>query len=327
LTVYPRVFALGSSASPHVSCTADSTRYDPELEPIPEGWSSHVHDWRRSGNEAWEYLLRPHQSGEILVKARGRELFIAGGYVRATCCIAVWEESEPFISEDCPGSNESKIKKRDEDEDIRSFVVPQQYQTSRSSDTENRQINIFAAMDCADRVFLVVDYDRSLRMHVTSLSRHWTQEDLEPGSDGPDWIYETSDASKSLDDWREKILSSDSKDVFSGFGEHLANDLLHLTAIWPGTPSSVICADDTLYKEFKEHIASFMQEWHSPTFRKRVSSAANFSNPLAFNYCADANYVSQCMHVYQKQRVRVSQALYNRMLQLGLLETYHAIGQ
>ncbi|EMD39381.1 hypothetical protein CERSUDRAFT_47298, partial [Gelatoporia subvermispora B] len=324
--------------------------YTENLEPVPSDWTPPAADVARGPKAPWSYLLKPTQKGEVHVQARGKELFIAAGYhgvrfhfgLEAIMLCVSLEDFLALTAKDCPGPSKDKTRAAK----MRSFRVPERFYVPGSVDGGDRRINIFAAIVCDDCAFIALDFSRMIHMHVISLDRFWTADDLQPGSSlwpelwdvshGPDWIDEHEAALASLEEWRLQMLKQDTQRpivqqlcsaqfVFNGFGMHLANDFLFSLAFWPGTPASVICANDELFNTLKNAIQPFMTQWVSSKYRKRVCSNANTSNPLVDHNHSYLNFVNQYVHVYRRQEVRVPTELYNCMVLSGLLDEAYTI--
>ena len=88
------------------------------------------------------------------------------------------QDFDEIIAMDVPGPNKSKSKAAR----LRSFKVPARFYEALSSETDNRTVNIFAALVLDDWVWAVVDFARLVQMHVVSIGRHFVEEDLQPGS-------------------------------------------------------------------------------------------------------------------------------------------------
>lgn len=161
------------------------------------------------------YLLKPLTAGEVHVAVRGKEMVVTGAHVSScSSCLSCVNMSIQHcnclhfglqadirsmelrfwpgtVSTCVPGPNDDPHKA----ECMRSFVIPPElYEKGSREDGEPRLINIFAALVCQDRVFVISDTDRIVRMHVTSLNRHWTADDLKPGSEVQSWSDRTTQA-------------------------------------------------------------------------------------------------------------------------------------
>lgn len=91
VVIYPRTFAVGTKQRAWVSCTAESQGYLEALEPIPEGWIPNEYDSQRAAARGvtYRHLLRPHSEGEVFFKVRGKEIFVAAGYVSGIHCMVL----------------------------------------------------------------------------------------------------------------------------------------------------------------------------------------------------------------------------------------------
>ncbi|EDR01612.1 uncharacterized protein LACBIDRAFT_310678 [Laccaria bicolor S238N-H82] len=190
-----------------------------------------------------------------------------------------------------------------------------------------------------------------MHMHVTSINRPWTQQDLDIGSpewpiiwstfpDGADWFLEKDVALNALEKWRHDmctgapghskpivdVIAENGNHVFGRFGRHLANDFLYYAANFPGAPCSWVCSDDACFSHFTSRIVSYTQIWQSADFLKRCGMSTNSSNPFAFNTTSDRNYTAGFIWVFRKAFVKIPQDLYNQYLREGLFNPTHKIG-
>ena len=68
----------------YTTMTASRERYEDELEPPPAHYHANEYDVARvqSGSmDDVKYLMKPLANGEVLAVCRGKELFLAAGYV------------------------------------------------------------------------------------------------------------------------------------------------------------------------------------------------------------------------------------------------------
>ncbi|KDR81019.1 hypothetical protein GALMADRAFT_91738 [Galerina marginata CBS 339.88] len=357
LQVFSRCFTLGTPTKPYSSITVNNSRYTAALEPTDPSFIPNESDLMRASKKPWAYLVNKRLlSGHIYIARRGKCLAIAAGYhlttfhlgLEAKVTLMSREDYDRLIMNDCPGSNQNKSKAAK----MRSFRMHPDFIEPGSSSKANRTINIFAAIVSESFAVVFSDFARLMRMHVTSLDRHWTQADLEVGSpewpliwdafpDGPDWVLERDSALASLERWRSDMLMGEtghSKAIvdviaengnrtFAGFGRHLANDFLHYAAFFPGAPCSWICSNDERFNRFRSSILNYTQIWRSPDFLRRCGMLTNSINPFAFNTSSDRNYTTGFIWVFRKSIVEMPQDLYNLYLQEGLFDPLHTIGQ
>ncbi|KAH7911440.1 hypothetical protein BJ138DRAFT_1113204 [Hygrophoropsis aurantiaca] len=359
LRIFPRMFALGTNQRDYQSCYVDLLGYNTEnTEPQGDGsFAPNIHDLSRSKDQAYDYLVtRPLLKGELHACARGKIIAIAAGHHLVTISLGLEAniigmsatDFNEIIKDDQPGPNKNRTKAQK----LRTFPLPQRFYDPGTSPNTKRTVNIFMAFisERANYVWVLVDFARIVRMNVISRERHWCSSDLLPGSsswatifnrfgDGPDWVLETDEATRALDLWRSKILSSDgssplleimcAKDtyVFAGFGRHLAHDFLHSQGLFPNTPASFVCLDNDIFDKFKSGVVEFMTTWRSPSFLRRCANHVNSSNPFAYNTTSFKNYYSSYLLVFRRSQVRVPVKLYNDLVRNGLLDPYHTIGQ
>ena len=117
------------------------------------------------------------------------------------------------------------------------------------------------------------------------------------------------------------------QEVFNGYGQHTAMDLLHTLTIWPGMPSRELCADEDLYARLRAGLHEYASQYVSAEFQTRCLLVPNQSAALAYNYKSDINYINQYVAVYRKCNVDVNAELYNRYAMLGMFDPQHVIGQ
>ncbi|KAH9924593.1 hypothetical protein B0H21DRAFT_826713 [Amylocystis lapponica] len=357
LQLFPRTFATGTATKSWTTCTAHRRGYEDTLEPIPDTFQPNKFDAARSKKQSWEYLIKPLCDGEVVVQIftlipvsgcsqHGMRLNLG---LEASLLTMKRQDLEEILSQDVPGPNKSKAKAQK----LRSFLVTNRFIVPRSQKTaKDRTLNIFAAVICEHVAFALIDFARLVTVEIISLSRHWEQSDVQPGSElwsslwsdnhGPDWIYETEMAMQGLLQWRQQIIDNpngstanapivkvlcDSQDIFNGFGRHTAHDFLHLQGLWPGHPTVLICQANDIFDRFRDGLVLYMSTWASQKFLERVAGVPNVDNPLQFNYKSDINYMSHYVHVYRKSFVRVPAELYNELLRTGMLDRHHVIGE
>ncbi|EIW60877.1 uncharacterized protein TRAVEDRAFT_71124 [Trametes versicolor FP-101664 SS1] len=240
LQIFPRVFALGTRGAngrkdggtkgkDYQSCTVETSSslfdYVDNLEPCPENYQANSHDVARSKNEEYARYVKPLQPGELFVKTRGKEIIFAAGYhavrvhfgLEGTIVIVPTSAYHELISKDAPGNSTTKHRANK----MRSFVVPPELTTPgarKLSKGSMQTAAVFAAVVGQEDTILITDHNRLTRLHMMSRSSHWTADDLDKVSvywpflwshnHGPDWIYETDDALKNLDQWREIVLQT-----------------------------------------------------------------------------------------------------------------------
>lgn len=123
-----------------------------------------------------------------------------------------------------------------------------------------------------------------------------------------------------------KELCTNSLGAFSGFGRHLANDFLYLQAIFPGTPSRIICRNDEVFKKFATNVESYLKSFTEEAFLDSVTSVANSDNPFAFNETSNTLYMQHHILVFCRTKVMVPRELYIKYCREGLLDPDHTIG-
>ncbi|KAL7281918.1 hypothetical protein ACG7TL_003385 [Trametes sanguinea] len=363
LQIFPRVFAVGTKKKSYTTCTVDTGElcdYQESLEPVPEDYSPDKADLSKAKGKPFARYLKPLTSGELFVRARGKEIVFAAGYhlVRAhfglegTIVVVKTEDYHVMVSNDCPGNNSNSAKASR----MRSFVVPPHLtiQGARGLQHGERQqtMAIFAAIVGQEHTILLVDHNRLLRMHIMSRAQHWKADDLVPKAQhwlklwsenhGPDWIYEKTRAELVLDDWRQQVLTQaasldlaqepslldimcSSQDVFNGYGQHTAHDVLHMLRLFPTTSPTYVCSDEAVFDRFKAGLSSYGQQYTSATYRERCLCLPNSSSPLAFNYTSNDNYLNQYVKVYRKSTVRMPRDEYNLFASEGLFNREHVI--
>ncbi|KAH7902820.1 hypothetical protein BJ138DRAFT_973516, partial [Hygrophoropsis aurantiaca] len=360
LKIFPRMFAVGTAQRDYSSCYVDLLGYDEktmERQHDDNSYEANVHDLLRSKNQPYEYLVnRQLQKGELHACARGKILAIAAGHHLVAISLGLEahivgmtkDDFDEITKEDQPGPNKNRMKA----DKLRTFPLPQRFCEPDTSPNIKRTVNIFMAFvsESANYVWALVDFARIVRLNVISHSRFWSASDMLPSSpswstifnqfgDGPDWVLEMDKAMHALDVWRSEVLDSEvftplvdimcAKDsyVFAGFGRHLAHDFLHLQGLFPNTPASFVCSDIGLYSKLKSSLVEFMAIWKSTTFLQRCANLVNSSNPFAYNTTSFKNYYSSHILVFRRPQVQVPVDLYNGLVQDGLLDPDHIIGQ
>ncbi|OSC99552.1 hypothetical protein PYCCODRAFT_1446678 [Trametes coccinea BRFM310] len=177
-----------------------------------------------------------------------------------------------------------------------------------------------------------------------TLSQIWP--DLWSKNHGPDWTYETQHAEQVLDNCRQGVLAQgaasaqptgvpestlldvmcSSQDVFNGYGQHTAHDLLHRVRLFPTTPPFYVCSSDVLFDRLKSTLSSYAKQYISTTYRERCLCQPNQLTPLFFNYTSNDNYLNQYLLVFRKSTLRMPRDEYNQFAKEGLFNRAHTIG-
>ncbi|KAI0699597.1 hypothetical protein C8T65DRAFT_742416 [Cerioporus squamosus] len=362
LRIHPRVFAMGTESKPWNSCFVHNFGYTDTLEAEQADFPVHPHNLRRCKGDngvTWlRYIDRPLEEGELCVKGRGKELIVAAGYhaihinfgLEGHLAYLTRDQYERVVAQDCPGSNKAKAKA----DKMRSFVVPSELTDPDARHLKKQQtMEMFASFVGEHDTFVVLDFARLVVVHIMSLDRQWSQDDLEPGSAlwsaiwgegyGPDWTHEHAQAEVSLDEWRSEVLASwpdarvPSRDalvevickqqgVFNGYGRHTAHDLLHHLGLWPGTPYLVLCSDEDLYHQFKILLHLYAAQFRSEQYQADCVGSPTALSPLAFNIRSNDNYINKYVLVYRKWEVRMEADLYNELYKQGVFDSKHTIG-
>ncbi|KAF7969578.1 hypothetical protein HWV62_26883 [Athelia sp. TMB] len=322
-------------------------------EPIPDNYEPNKWDVSRAQSlEDIEYLLRPHHAGEVHVASRGKQLVIAAGHhamvirfgLEANVIKFTRKDFDEITSVCIPGPNKNPAKAQK----LRRFAIPDHLCSAYSS-TGTRSLTIFAAVVCEDDVWAVLDFGRLVQLHIISRDDVWTETDLQVNSEtwnsiwtcypdyGPDWIDETAKSLEQVDIWRSEVLNgighkkaivdvlADNKMAFNGLGRHLANDLLHELAIFPGTPALALCENEDEYQAFRRGIHPYLSQFASEEFLQKTSTEVNSTNYLDFNTTSNRYYLGSFLKVYRREMVRVPAKLYNKLKSNGLLDENHTI--
>ncbi|OSC97968.1 hypothetical protein PYCCODRAFT_1376170 [Trametes coccinea BRFM310] len=346
--------------------TGELCDYQESLEPVPDGYTPDKFDLSKAQGKPFARYLKPLTAGELFVKARGKEIVFAAGYhlIRAhfglegTIVIVKTDDYKSMVANDCRGNNPDAAKASR----MRSFIVPAHLTDAgaRGSQHGERQqrMAIFAALVGLEHTILLVDHNRLLRIHVMSRAKHWTCKDLNPEAQkiwpalwsenhGPDWIYETEAAELALDHWRQCVLDQaallppsqvamepslldvmcGSQDIFNGYGQHTAHDVLHTLRLFPTTSPTYVCSNDTVFKRFKDGLSVYAKQFVSDTYRERCLCKPNRLSPLSFNYTSNDNYLHQYLKVYRKSTTWMSRDEYNAFACEGLFNREHVIGE
>ncbi|KAI0348937.1 hypothetical protein OH77DRAFT_1415807, partial [Trametes cingulata] len=350
----------------YITCTVDHSAfcdYSDDLEPCPADYTPAPHDARRSAGQDFERYLKPLKEGQLHVKARGKEMILAAGYhavrvhfgLEGTMVVLPTSSFQSMLLQSCPGNN-----KDPEVADImRSYRIPTELIIPEARDREQQKLAVFAAFVGEEDTIALVDHNRLLRLHVLSVGREWTVNDLQRSSPmwqhlwssnhGPDWISEKAEAEAALDKWRaaplqllfdDPTFNSDARAspslveslcdlqfVFNGYGQHTSNDLLHRLALWPGMPPEKLCRNEQLYQDFKKALAAYAAQFATPEYYSKCLGVPNRGAALAFNYKSDDNYIAKYVDVFRKALVRMDAALYNKYTMQGLFNPQHTIGR
>jgi len=131
------------------------------------------------------------------------------------------------------------------------------------------------------------------------------------------------------------LVTTSIKDHFSrasnlgatGLGRHLIMDFFHWAAIFPGTPSYIICATDPeIYAHIRNVLPIFMARFASDDYYRIAGSVTNSKNPFAFNTKVNDLYISQYIDVFRRIKVEVGRELFHRFLKKGYLDKHHTMG-
>ncbi|KAL1674531.1 hypothetical protein EV122DRAFT_220444 [Schizophyllum commune] len=348
LQVFPSHLAVGTSSEPNMNMVADSTRYDPSCErSLASGYAEQfpfdVKKVQTTPYRRLEYLVNSLEPGVLCVASRGRALAIAAGY---HCAVVSFgregsmhslprSDYDEIIKCDAPGSDSTESTV----ELVRQFNLSSQFITPHSvgedGDREKgRALRMPMAFVTDDHAYVFTDHTREIRIFVISLSRHWTPEDLSPGSTywdhhlwkpfnmGPDWFYEKSQALDLCERWRREHPR-----YFANWGPHLMNDSLHCLGLFPGTPGYLLCQDDDQFAAFKQGLSDYVDQFYHFWYHQRFCHPTNDDNPLAFQHSVDTQYTSSHLRVFRKGVVPISTSTYNRHIRRGDFDPRHIMGQ
>ncbi|KAL0567461.1 hypothetical protein V5O48_014533 [Marasmius crinis-equi] len=360
LRIHPSMFSVGTEKRKYKTMTVHNINYIASSEPALEGSPPiDEHDLQRIKEPNYrccEYLMGRNASGKVHHRVRGKYMAVACGHHCITISFGL--ESHPMllppavydeiVANSYTGQNSEPAKA----ELLRDFHIPDRFIVPHSQAVlkkmDHRPIRIFAAVVTPLFVWAVVDFSRLVRFHVTSIGRHWVASDLEPGSElwgviwkpynvGPDWRSEQSVVRPALDEWRNRILRSRSRQTitdamandsyaFSPFGRHLIADALHEQGIFPGMPAKLVCADDSQYTRFVDGLMNYINDLATTSFTSLLSCRMNTTNPFDFNWKADTDYGNRCVKVFRRAYVGVKVPLFNYLLKNGLLDPQHTMG-
>lgn len=80
-----------------------------------------------------------------------------------------------MTAQDCPGSNDDPTIAAQ----MRSFKVPKQMTSPDARGLTEQAMVVFAALVGEEYTIIILDHERLCKLHIMSLSRPWTQSDLE----------------------------------------------------------------------------------------------------------------------------------------------------
>ncbi|KAH6908509.1 hypothetical protein BKA70DRAFT_1562573 [Coprinopsis sp. MPI-PUGE-AT-0042] len=350
---HAQTYAVGTNEKGYETLLWSQHDYDPSLEPISPAFTPHpealAHARKNKENVFTDLINRPHTPGPLFTAVRGKCLVVAAGYhavtisfgLEASMYVLKRADYEEIISRDCPGTNAKKSKARQ----LRSFQMPERFIDNASciKGEKTRLINIFVAFVMDTHAIVFCDFIRLIRLHVNSRRTMWTKEDLAVGSeswktilwprfpDGQDWVLEPQDALFRLLEWKQemldkapgyrtsivKALASNASCAFAGVGRHLANDICFKAAIHPALPCWYVCRDAVLFGRLCATLPSYMSWWRTSNFLSLCATQPNSTNPFAFNYHSDRNYLTSFTHVYYKKDVLVPSELLNVYIESG----------
>ncbi|KAI0349099.1 hypothetical protein OH77DRAFT_1415553 [Trametes cingulata] len=184
-----------------------------------------------------------------------------------------------------------------------------------------------AALDCWRAAVLSPKPSRSMPEPVQAgrITRYYNKKvdgsTIQLAFDDPD-LNKLARKHKSI---RDSITTM--QQVFNGYGQHTANDLLHSLALWPGMSPRDLCRDDELYAELKVGLSTYASQFVTPRYRANCLSLPNRKEALFFNYAGEKNYINQYCQVYRKIKVRMPRDLYNKFVKRGLFNPAHIIGK
>nr|VWP01029.1 Oligopeptide transporter OPT-like protein [Ganoderma boninense] len=283
--IFPRSFAVGTDTRKYTTCTLECQTpfINPERVVIEPG-REHVHsfDRRRVENTLLDRFLGLLDGGELLVRARGKEILLVAGWfgfrinfgLEGIAVIIGTADFWELISRDTPGQSEDGEKS----ELMRSFLVPVQLTTPKARNLRRDQhLTVFLAFVGESDTILITDHSRLLRFHIMVLPRAFTEDDLNPTSKiwprlwssnhGPDWIFERERAQSQLKHWRDARLGSSahSRNCFDNFflrGGNSPEVLARMKAVathmdssprWSQTVLSVLTSNQEVFNGYGEH--------------------------------------------------------------------------
>ncbi|KAL1749669.1 hypothetical protein FB107DRAFT_280447, partial [Schizophyllum commune] len=210
-------------------------------------------------------------------------------------------------------------------------------------------VSILATFERPEWSLAFVDHNVMLTMHVMRLRKAPSQDDVSPGgsvwarmwsaSHGPVPHLEPDAAAKGLDKWFGEELKKSKKpgaasrpicDVIqeaqqycNGIGRQEAHDVCLLALIHPCMPSRLVFASEAMRGRLKSsimnngpRIIAFLQE--KADLLPRLSR----KQPFKFDETGHTTFIP-CILAYRREWVPFTRELFNRALELGLLEGTH----
>ncbi|KAH9919241.1 uncharacterized protein B0H18DRAFT_651148 [Fomitopsis serialis] len=350
----PRAFALGSDEHPYTTCTVDTSAYSGATD-FPTDIEIHEHDVRRAAGQPYAYLLRPQPPDDVLVAVRGKQIAFALGRDCFTIHLGLeghihsvtLEEWKQIYAGDVEGTNEEPGRAQL----MRQFRIPPEFIKAGTSKVTDRRVTVHMALYFGNRVWLLIDFSRLARIHVTSVDTPWSQTDMVPGGpryeeiwqyfgDGPDINLEPVRFMANLDKFHNRILSGleyeDAStpivswlckrgDICNGIGRHTASDLVHFWGLAPSMPTSLVFRYH--YDVVKSLFPAYMAYWVSDKYLKDCCGAANSLTVFAWNSTSCHKYRQRCLLVFRKAETTVNVSIFNRHARNGNLDPDHVLGK
>ena len=209
--LFPRTFAIGTPQKSYETISLNQSAFDQTLEPKDPSYVPNKYDMLTPKSYSCEALTdRPLQPGPLHPAIRGKCIVIAAGYVGLliysssssltnlfpttqyavsinfgleACLYSVpLSIFQDLLANDSPGNNPDKRKAQR----LRTFKFPryliEESRQAPEGKEDTQSINIFCAFIMKKKVILVSDFSRLIRLHITSISRFWTADDLAVGS-------------------------------------------------------------------------------------------------------------------------------------------------
>ncbi|KAF8954277.1 hypothetical protein BDZ97DRAFT_2081817 [Flammula alnicola] len=279
--------------------------------------------------------------GELLCVSRGKEIVLAIANFIIRICFGVeghcfWLPTSVYraLITDGPVDRGAKSK---------TFAIPAEYQDGPPGNVH--QLSMQAAFVRPDWTLVFVDHNVMITFHIMALQRTIRRSDLEPGSPlwpslwsathGPVHSSEPIQALKVLDRWRQVSLVSQNstaiflavksnQKVFNGYGAQETCDMLCSVFIHPCMPVYQICADESLWKRFKQGVLDYQCD------RLKLLETGSFPHvsgprPFQMNHNAHDRFMAHVL-CYRTRYVFADQLMLDGLHSRDLLNP-HAIIQ
>ena len=128
--------------------------------------------------------------------------------------------------------------------------------------------------------------------------------------------------------WKQPIVANlaTMRQVFNGYGQHTANDVLHDMGLHPLMPTWQLFEDPKMRRIFVDSVLKYSHRWVSPHFKQSYAIISNSNIPFAYNVISALYYWSAAVQVYRRCKTRTDVELVCMLSVSGMLDPNHIIG-